>query len=296
MNEVATPLVSVIIPTYNHAQYLGRALQSVLDQTYVNWEVIVIDNHSEDNTDEVMASFIDSRITYLKVHNRGVIAVSRNVGIWAAKGEWVAFLDSDDWWANDKLEICLGYVTHKVDFIYHNLVIITKSHSFLGRKYTKSRQVESPVLKDLLLKGNTIATTSVVVRKNLLEKIGGMDESKEMNTAEDYNTWLRLAKLTDGFVLVPKTLGFYLFHSDGASRRNIKELLHNVCKEFLPLLNRRERLTYQATVNYVVALNDFHSGRRSSENASKLRYSIVNGSSQIKIKSLLLYVILIFIS
>ena len=98
MNATATPLVSVIIPTYNQAHYLVRALQSVLDQTYINWEAIVIDNYSTDNTDEVMADFADPSVTYLKIHNNGVIAASRNEGIRAAKGEWVAFLDSDDWW------------------------------------------------------------------------------------------------------------------------------------------------------------------------------------------------------
>ena len=85
MNETAAPLVSVVIPTFNHASYLARALQSVLDQTYTNWEAIVIDNHSTDKTDEVMASFADPRIIYLKIHNNGVIAESRNVGIRAAK-------------------------------------------------------------------------------------------------------------------------------------------------------------------------------------------------------------------
>ena len=96
MAETGTPLVSVVIPTYNHARYLARALQSVLDQTYTNWEAIVIDNHSTDNTDEVMASFADSRITLLKIHNNGVIAASRNIGIRAANSEWITFLDSDD--------------------------------------------------------------------------------------------------------------------------------------------------------------------------------------------------------
>jgi glycosyltransferase involved in cell wall biosynthesis len=293
MSDTSSPLVSVVIPSYNHARYLGRALQSVLDQTYTNWEAIVIDNHSTDNTDEVMASFTDPRIIYLKVHNHGVIAVSRNLGIRAAKGEWVAFLDSDDWWTNIKLEVCLGCINDKVDFIYHNLEIITKSFSFFGKKYTKSRQVKPPVLKDLLLKGNTIATTSVVVRKNLLEEIGGMNESSEMNTAEDYNTWLRLACLTDGFILAPQILGFYLFHSGGASRKNTDGLLHRVCDEFTPLLDRQEKVIYEATVRYVVALNDFHSGNSSSVNVNNLWYSIINGSLSIKIKSLVLYVILI---
>ena len=91
MSDALTPLVSIVIPTYNHARYLGRALQSVLDQTYINWEAIIIDNHSTDNTDQLVASFSDSRIIYLKIHNNGVIASSRNAGIREAKGEWIAF-------------------------------------------------------------------------------------------------------------------------------------------------------------------------------------------------------------
>ncbi len=107
MNNAVTPLVSVVIPTYNHARYLVRALESVLNQTFTNWEAIVIDNHSTDNTDEVMESFSDPRISYLKIHNNGIIAASRNAGIRVAKGEWIAFLDSDDWWTQDKIMKCL---------------------------------------------------------------------------------------------------------------------------------------------------------------------------------------------
>ena len=69
MNVLKTPLVSVVIPTYNHGHFLGRALQSVLDQTYTNWEAIVIDNHSTDNTDEIVQSFTDPRISLLKINN-----------------------------------------------------------------------------------------------------------------------------------------------------------------------------------------------------------------------------------
>ena len=105
MINVERPLVSVVIPTYNHAQYLRRALTSVLDQSYVNWEVIVIDNHSTDNTDELMEDFLGPQITYIKIHNSGIIALSRNAGINAARGEWIAFLDSDDWWTKDKLQV-----------------------------------------------------------------------------------------------------------------------------------------------------------------------------------------------
>ena len=290
MNETADPLVSVVIPTYNHASYLGRALQSVLDQTYTNWEAIVIDNHSTDKTDEVKASFADPRIIYLKIHNNGVIAASRNLGIRTAKGQWIAFLDSDDWWTVDKLQVCFDCINDKVDLVYHDLKIIRVPPSLFKRKHIKSRQVKKPVLKDLLLKGNTIATTSVVVRKSLLEQICGMDESVKMIAAEDYNTWFRIAQLTDNFLHIPKSLGHYLFHAGGVSRKNIEELLHTVCKEFMYLLEPQEKVVYEAMACYIIALDNFYSGRTSSAR-KKLPYSIRFGSLPIKAKSLLLYII-----
>ena len=94
MNSYSSPLVSIIIPTYNNAEFLGKALKSVIDQTYGSWEAIVIDNNSTDQTDEVINKFQDIRIKYYKISNYGIIAKSRNLGINLAKGEWIAFLDS----------------------------------------------------------------------------------------------------------------------------------------------------------------------------------------------------------
>ena len=96
-------LFSVVIPTYNRALMLRHALESVLAQTFGGFEVLVVDNHSDDDTLDVVASFNDPRIRVLGVHNHGVIAVSRNLGIRESRGEWIAFLDSDDTWRSDKL-------------------------------------------------------------------------------------------------------------------------------------------------------------------------------------------------
>src|SRR3989338_2810117 len=98
------PIVSIVIPTYNRACDLERALKSVLAQTYSNWEALVVDNHSSDNTDDVVKSLNDSRLKLFKIHNDGVIAASRNAGVKHATGEYIAFLDSDDWWMPQKLE------------------------------------------------------------------------------------------------------------------------------------------------------------------------------------------------
>ena len=99
------PLVSIIIPTYNRANDLKRALQSVFDQTFTDWEILVVDNHSIDETDSLIKSFNDPKIKLLKIHNEGVIAKSRNLGFKHALGEYIAFLDSDDWWKPKKLEV-----------------------------------------------------------------------------------------------------------------------------------------------------------------------------------------------
>ena len=91
MNSYSSPFVSIIIPTYNNAEFLGKALKSVIGQTYNSWEAIVIDNNSTDQTDEVINKFQDIRIKYYKISNYGIIAKSRNLGINLAKGEWIAF-------------------------------------------------------------------------------------------------------------------------------------------------------------------------------------------------------------
>ncbi|MEC9376120.1 MAG: glycosyltransferase [Pseudomonadota bacterium] len=209
MNYSVFPLVSVIIPTYNRASYLGRALQSILDQTYTNWEVIVIDNHSTDNTDEVMVSFVDQRITFLKIQNNGVIAKSRNAGILAAKGECIAFLDSDDWWLPNKLEESVFHLDSGADIVYHDLYMVkSRFQRWYWQRY-KTFQLHTPVFNDLLERGNAIANSSVVIRKSLLEKVGGLTEEENMVAGEDYDCWLRVAKHTERFFRLEKTLGYY---------------------------------------------------------------------------------------
>jgi glycosyltransferase involved in cell wall biosynthesis len=251
MNNVATPLVSVVIPTYNHAQYLGRALQSVCDQTYKNWEAIVIDNHSADGTDKVMASFTDPRITYIQIHNHGVIALSRNSGIRVANGEWIAFLDSDDWWTNDKLQVCLDAVNEKVDFVYHAVEIISdKTSRIFRRKVIKSWQVKAPVLMDLLQRGNAMVNSSVIVRKSLVEKIGGIKECKHIIAAEDYHTWMCIAKFTDNFLYLPLRLGYYLSHDKNVSKKDMSIPVRHAVAEFIGMLSDKQKLKLEASLSF----------------------------------------------
>jgi len=106
-------LVSIIMPSYNTGTYIGNTIDSVLSQTHTNWELIIVDDCSGDNTDEVVASYDDIRIRYLKNEGNSGAAVSRNRALREAKGRYIAFLDSDDLWEPNKLKTQLSYMKEK---------------------------------------------------------------------------------------------------------------------------------------------------------------------------------------
>ena len=203
------PLVSIIIPTYNRAEDLKRALQSVFDQTFTDWEVLVVDNHSIDETDSLIKSFNDPKIKLFKIHNAGVIAVSRNLGLKHALGEYIAFLDSDDWWLPKKLEESIKYMDQGAEVVYHDLFIMAKSEQRFKWRRIRARNLKSPIFFDLIRNGNTLYNSSVVVRKNLLNEIKGLSEDEDMVGSEDYDAWLRIAQISEKFQKIPEALGFY---------------------------------------------------------------------------------------
>lgn len=212
------PLVSVVIPTYNHAHFLARALRSVLDQTYSNWEAIVIDNHSQDNTDQVILSFNDPRISTLKIHNNGIIAASRNAGIRAAKGEWIAFLDSDDLWYPQKLDIAVNAVMEDTT------VDVCSTDEFLVSELTGDKSVLeygpcSPNLyQALLVEGNRFSPSAAIVRRGFLSLTDIVfRENKEFVTVEDYDLWMLLARAGANFKCIRSVQGEYRIHANNSS-------------------------------------------------------------------------------
>ena len=116
-----SPVVTVVIPTYNHAHFLRDALNSLRAQTYTDWEAVVVNNFSEDDTVEVVNSFADSRIRLENFRNNGVIAASRNRGIALARGSYLAFLDSDDTWYPEKLARCMECFDNGIGLVCHGL-------------------------------------------------------------------------------------------------------------------------------------------------------------------------------
>lgn len=204
-----TPRVSVVIPTYNRADDLVRALRSVQRQTFAAWEAVVVDNHSTDGTVAALEALADPRITMHFVHNQGVIATSRNVGIRTARGEFVAFLDSDDWWTPAKLARSVAALDGGADVVYHDLVIARDAAPGRFARVARTWQVATPAFDDLIQRGNAVQTSSVVVRRALLEQVGGFREDPAMIAIEDFDLWLRLAKSTARFRYLPEALGYY---------------------------------------------------------------------------------------
>jgi len=201
--------VSVVIPTYNRARDLQRALTSVIAQTFKNWEALIVDNHSEDGTTQVVEEFRDARLRLLSVHNHGVIAVSRNLGVREARGEYVAFLDSDDWWLPAKLERCVQALEAGADVVYHDLYVARTASSRPRLRRALTRPLASPVLTDLLERGNALVNSGVVVRRSTLLAAGGLSEDPRVASWEDYECWLRLARVTERFERLPEVFGFY---------------------------------------------------------------------------------------
>jgi glycosyltransferase involved in cell wall biosynthesis len=212
-------MVSVIIPTFNQAELLQKALQSVINQTFQDWEAIVIDNHSQDKTKEIVESMNDSRIRYVVFSNQGIIAASRNRGINLANGNYIAFLDSDDMWYPSKLSTCLEYFNQGADAACHGTWI--RKDGVLGKKFIPTQPYHK-LYETLLFKGNsTIATSTVVVKKQCLKQFGVFSENPAMVMAEDYDLWLRLAKNNVRWIIIPEILGEYTVHGKNASN-NIK--------------------------------------------------------------------------
>ena len=207
------PLVTIVIPTYNQADFLREALQSVVNQDLADWQAVVVNNHSSDHTKDVVAEIADSRIRIIDFNNEGVISASCNLALLQAVSPFVAFLDSDDWWHPTKLSRCVAALQTGSDIV---------CHSEEWRSATSSRVVHyGPAhrtsYQELLLGGNCVSTSAVVGRTKLFQELGGFSTDPRFVTAEDYELWLRLAQSHAEFVFLNEVLGVFRIHSLSAS-------------------------------------------------------------------------------
>lgn len=221
--HINNPLVSVVIPTYNRAYCIMRAIESIINQSYKNIEIIIVDNNSTDETETIINQIkSDIKILFYKIKNNGIIAKSRNFGINKSLGKYIAFLDSDDWWSKKKIEYSVKYLEEGSDLVYHDLYRVHKRKNYFKKLWKiRTRKLKKPVFKDLLIYGNAINNSSVVLRSDFIKNINGFSENPKLISSEDYETWIRYSKITDRFFRINKTLGSYWQGGGNTSNLNL---------------------------------------------------------------------------
>lgn len=191
-------MVSVIVPTYNREKEIARAINSILSQTYVHYEIIIVDDGSTDNTSEVVEKIEDDRIRYIRLDKNQGACHARNVGIQESKYDYIAFLDSDDEWLPHKLEIQMDKMLHSTDdvgMIYCRMGSIRRNKQERGiyppYEWPDDIPLEGDIFRLLLWK-NTIGTPAMLARKKCLEQVGGFLEN--LHCLQDWELALRIAK------------------------------------------------------------------------------------------------------
>lgn len=204
MNE----LVSIIMPSYNTEKYIANSIRSVVAQTYTNWELLIVDDCSTDNTDEIVAEFRDKRIKYLKNEKNSGAAISRNRALREARGKWIAFLDSDDLWLPEKLEKQLRFMEeHDYAFSFTDYRIclngIWLPYIYIGPNVvTKKRMYDYCYFSTI-----TVMYDRVKI---------GLIQIADLKKNNDYAMWLQAIEKSNAYRL-PECLSYYIKHNDSVS-------------------------------------------------------------------------------
>jgi len=228
-----TPLISIITPTYQRAEFIEEMLKSILVQTYSNWELILVDDGSTDNTVELIKPYLnDQRIKYHYQENNGQSS-ARKKAIQLAEGEYLAFLDSDNVWIPTRLELGLKAIESDptIDLTYGDIVEIDIDSV---EQPTQNMKRFSGAVAPELVKDNFITMNTVLVKKTAVIKVGAF--RSEVKRADDYDMWLRLSA-EHNFLYVPKIMVKYRVMDDQISsnkagrfiaNKEIVEHFHNV--------------------------------------------------------------------
>lgn len=189
------PKISVIIPTYNHGRFVGKAINSVLNQTYKDFEIIVVDDGSTDNTRGLIDTH-RNQIKYIYQENQG-LASARNTGIQASQAKYVAFLDADDWFAKKNLEVKVSFMESHPDavWVYSDWQYLDDKGNYLEKGSTifkyAHKKLTGHIFDELVYNRNFISPVTVAVKKAILEEVGCFDP--KVICQEDLDLWLRIS-------------------------------------------------------------------------------------------------------
>ena len=211
-------LVSIIMPSYNTAKFISETIESVLAQTYTDWELIIVDDCSTDNTDEVVESFLpDNRIKYIKNEKNSGAAFSRNRALCEAKGKWIAFLDSDDVWLPEKLEKQIAFMEkNDYHFSYTNYIEIDEFSIPNGRVITGPKKVTRHGMYNYCWMG----CLTVMYDAETI----GLIQIANIKKNNDYAMWLKVCKKSDCYLL-DETLAKYRKRGGSISNHGYTKLI-----------------------------------------------------------------------
>lgn len=210
-------LVSIIMPSWNTGRFIAESIQSVIDQTYQNWELLIVDDCSTDKTDEVVANFHDERVKYFKNEKNSGAALTRNRAIREARGEWIAFLDSDDLWTPEKLEKMIAFMTgNNYSFAYHEYVKIGEESQPLNI-YVSGPEVISK--RKMYNYGYPGCLTFMYSAKKM-----GLIQIKDIKKNNDYAILLQLCK-KDNCYLLKENMAKYRIRNKSISHDKITKKL-----------------------------------------------------------------------
>jgi glycosyltransferase involved in cell wall biosynthesis len=221
---VDTILVSVVIPVYNGALFIKECINSVLNQSYKDFEVIVINDGSTDETLDILNELAqnDLRIKITTIENSGR-AKARNIGITLSNGTWIAFLDADDAWKSNKLEKQLQEAKEvNADFIYSERTWVNK----FSEKVEQPKKYKLPsgnIFEDLIV-GNYICTSTSLMKKSILLDEKGFNESATFTNVQDYELWLRIS-CGKKFLALPDELCLYRLHENNAHKNVVNRFI-----------------------------------------------------------------------
>ena len=211
-------LVSIIMPSYNTERFIRDTIESVLVQSYTNWELIIVDDCSNDNTDAIVRHYLtDERIRYIKNDTNSGAAVSRNRALREAKGKWIAFLDSDDLWEPDKLQEQISFMRDNgYHFSYTNYIEIDEESKSNGKRVSGPKRITKHGMYNYCWMGClTVMYDAEIV---------GLIQIADIKKNNDYAMWLKVCKKTDCYLL-DETLAKYRKRSGSISNHSYRALI-----------------------------------------------------------------------
>ena len=252
-------LVSIIMPSFNTASYIAESIESVLHQTYTDWELIVVDDCSTDNTDEVMEGYLeDKRIRYFKNDKNSGAAVSRNKALREAKGKWIAFLDSDDLWNPDKLDKQIRFMeNNNYHFSYTNYSEIDSEGKSNGIIVTGPKKISRTGMYNYCWPG----CLTVMYDAEFI----GIIQIADIKKNNDYAMWLKVCKKADCYLLDEELALYRRGRSGSVSSHSIKTMIIWHYKLF----------RYAEKQNVIKAL--FNTGRNMIFGLYKKRHYLLKG-------------------